>query len=266
MGRFLYNNTILQHGLSVTFREIFCFSTTRHGGCSKGQYASFNCSPFCGDNPEDVRKNIHLLHSLLPEQIHDLVIPFQTHGTGIAVIDENFCNTDPRRRTDMLHGKDALVTSVPNICLCVSTADCIPVLCYDVQNRVIAAVHAGWRGTQQYIVEKVLAVMKKTYATRPEYVHACIGPGISLKAFEVGEEVYRLFKQNGFNMDRIARMQQKWHIDLWEANRLQLIACGVPDSQIEQAGVCTWEHNCDFYSARRQGVASGRILSGIALL
>ena len=90
-------------------------------------------------------------------------------------------------------------------------------------------------------------------------------PSISLEAFEVGDEVYTCFEQQGFDMQRIALRQEKWHIDLWEANRMQLLDFGVLPSNIELSGICTWKENADFFSARRQGIASGRILSGIML-
>ena len=92
---------------------------------------------------------------------------------------------------------------------------------------------------------------------------ACIGPGISLDAFEVGDEVYQAFEQAGFQMQAISCRKEKWHIDLWEANRLQLISEDVPSSAIELAGICTYSQYEHFFSARRLGIHSGRILSGI---
>ena len=96
-------------------------------------------------------------------------------------------------------------------------------------------------------------------------VSAVVVPGISLAAFEVGDEVYEAFRLAGFPMDRIARKQEKWHIDLWEANRLQLLDFGVPSAAIETAGICTYTHCDDFFSARRLGIRSGRMLTGIML-
>ena len=92
------------------------------------------------------------------------------------------------------------------------------------------------------------------------------GPGISLDAFEVGDEVYQAFCEAGFPMERIARRDSKWHLDLWEANRLQLLEQGVPEAQVSVAGICTYRQNDRFFSARRQGIRSGRILSGILLM
>lgn len=256
------NMQMLEYGLAKSYPDIFCFSTTRHGGCSEGNYASFNCNGYCGDREEDVECNLELLFRLLP-QPDALVLPHQTHSVEVRVIDEAFVCSEKEKQTALLEGVDALITDIPGQCICVSTADCIPVLCYDISHQTVAAIHAGWRGTAGRIVEHTLRKMEEYYGTRGEDVVACIGPGISLEAFEVGDEVYEVFKQEGFAMEAIARREVKWHIDLWEANRLQLMAAGVSPSNIEVAGICTYRNHEDFFSARRLGIHSGRILSGI---
>ena len=130
---------------------------------------------------------------------------------------------------------------------------------------MVAAIHAGWRGTVGRIVEKTIHVMKDIYHTDEKDIIACIGPGISLESFEVGDEVYQAFEEAGFDMSLIARKYAKWHIDLWEANRLQLLGLGVKEEHIEVAGICTYRAYESFFSARRMGIRSGRILSGIML-
>ena len=82
---------------------------------------------------------------------------------------------------------------------------------------------------------------------------------------EVGDEVYAAFEEAGFDMSRIARRYEKWHLDLWETSRMQLLAHGVLPEHIEVAGICTFQHHEDFFSARRLGIKSGRILSGIQI-
>jgi copper oxidase (laccase) domain-containing protein len=99
-------------------------------------------------------------------------------------------------------------------------------------------------------------------------VHAIIGPCISLKAFEVGIEVYDAFEQADFDMSQIAHWHPekgKYHINLPAANRLQLLADGVPEEQIHDSAICTYSQHEDFFSARRLGIKSGRILSGICM-
>lgn len=253
------------------YSDIFHFVTTRRGGCSEGTYATFNCSPFAGDNPECVRRNQDLLFESIPKNGNSpvLIIPHQTHGTKSLVVDKAFLSLPETEKRERLEGIDTIMTGEPGCCIGVSTADCVPVLLYDKQHQVVAAVHAGWRGTVSFIVGHALERMRTVYGTIGQEVIACIGPSISLESFEVGDEVYEAFRLNGFDMSRISCRNVdtgKHHIDLWEANRLQLLDFGVPSSQIEVAGICTYLHPDEFFSARRLGIASGRILSGISII
>lgn len=265
MESFASDKRVLEYDSAKSYPDIFCFSTTRHGGYGKGNYASFNCTHYCGDEPADVLRNRQLLHSLLPRH-EQLIIPRQTHSTNVRLIDRSFIAMSREEQDAALEGVDALVTSLPRHCICVSTADCIPVLCYDRRQKVAAAIHAGWRGTAGRIVGKTLQAMNTAYGCKGEDIVAFIGPGISVDAFEVGDEVYEAFRTEGFDMQKIALRKKKWHIDLWEANRLQLMAGGVSTKRIELAGICTYRNHEDFFSARRLGINSGRILSGIMML
>ena len=98
---------------------------------------------------------------------------------------------------------------------------------------------------------------------RGEKTCGLISGRVSLDAFEVGDEVYEAFEAAGFDMACIARRDEKWHLDLWKANRMQLLSKGVKKENVEVAGICTYQNYTDFFSARRLGIRSGRILSGI---
>lgn len=259
---------MLGYEILASYPDISCFVTTRYGGCSRENYASLNCTPYTGDEPEAVRRNQEIICSSLPQCPKELVIPFQTHGTKSFVIDETYLKATVEERYTMLQGVDALITHEQGYCICISTADCVPILLYDRQNSVIAAVHAGWRGTVNYILGHTLERMRARYGTDGKEVIACIGPSISLSAFEVGDEVYEAFHENNFRMDYISEWKpetHKYHIDLWAANRLQLLDFGVPSVQVETANICTFARHEEFFSARRLGIKSGRILSGIML-
>ena len=257
-NRSFTDKQMLEYGILKPYSNIFAFSTTRHGGCGEEAYATFNCTHYCGDNPGHVKANLETLSALLPVHPRVVVIPRQTHTTNVRVIADV-------PTSEELQDVDAVVTHLKGFCLCVSTADCVPVLLYDKDKQVVAAIHAGWRGTVGRIVEKTLEVMRLHYGSKGKDIVACIGPSISLESFEVGDEVYAAFEEAGFDMNCIARRYEKWHLDLWEANRMQLLACDVLPEHIEVAGVCTYRCHEDFFSARRLGIKSGRILSGISM-
>ena len=246
---------------------VTAFSSTRHGGVGKGNYASFNINYYCGDRKEDIMANRKALCQLLGIDASCLVYPHQTHGDAVAVIDRQWMEklspeVGPK---GCFEGIDAVMTDLKGVCIGVSTADCIPILLYDGTHHACCAVHAGWRGTVKRIVQKAVEALASTYGTSPQQLKVVIGPGISLKSFEVGDEVYEQFAQAGFDMARIACKYEKWHIDLWECNKRQLMEVGVSETDIHVAGICTYIHHDDFFSARRLGINSGRIFSGIML-
>lgn len=252
---------------------VVAFSTTRLAGCSRGQYASFNINRYCGDDDSHIARNLELLCRLLAVTGDHIVMPHQTHGTRVACIDAEFLSLRQPERLAALEGVDAVMTRLPGVCIGVSTADCIPLLLYDRRRQVACAVHAGWRGTVSRIAEKAVAAMRRTFGSQPSDITAHIGPGISLDSFEVGQEVYDAFESAGFNMSAISRRYPeadaprltKWHIDLPECNRLQLVASGINPGSISLSGICTYKNHDTFFSARRLGISSGRIFNAILL-
>ena len=168
-----------------------------------------------------------------------------------------------------------MMTDVCQVAVGVSTADCIPVLIYDTTHHAVAAIHAGWRGTLHHIVLHTIAEMRLQFSTQPENIKAIIGPGISKESFEVGDEVYEAFSEERFDMQRIAtrmpRMHDndiqslKWHIDLKRCNRNDLLKAGVLTENIHDCAIDTYQECQTYFSARRLGIHSGRIYTGIVL-
>lgn len=236
---------------------VTAFSTTRQGGCSTGNYAAFNINGYCGDDEVHIAANKVALCGLLGIESNRLVMPHQVHDCVVRRID------GPQQ--GVIEGVDAVMTDVPQLCIGVSTADCIPVLLYDSTHRAISAVHAGWRGTVLRIVQKAVEAICDAYGTAPADLQAVIGPGISLDSFEVGDEVYDQFLSAGFDMQPISRREAKWHIDLPMCNRLQLMETGVPADHIQMTNICTYQQYDRYFSARRLGIQSGRIYTGILI-
>lgn len=257
--------------------KIYAFTTTKEGGVSCGAYTSFNITHYCGDDPEHVAKNREMLCKQLGIVESALILPHQTHSLNVYSIKNDFFDLSEERRMEHLYNVDALITQCGNICIGVSTADCVPVLLYDEPNGIIAAIHAGWRGVVGNIVGKTIKKMMTEYHSSPTHVKVIIGPSISLNAFEVGDEVYEAFKKANFDMASIAvrasklglptsvEGEDKWHIDLWASITTQLLNSSVPLENIHIAGVCTYTEHDTYFSARRAGINSGRLFTGIMI-
>ena len=245
------------------------FVTTRQGGVGTGNYASFNPGEYCGDGAECVRMNRNLLSEAIGISPECIFAPFQVHGCEIRSLSPSFLALSPEERKACLQGVDALVTDIPGLCIGVTTADCVPVLVYAPDKKVVAAIHAGWRGTVQQIVAGTIRVMIEKYGANPSLMLAGIAPSIGPEAFEVGEEVVDAFRESGVDLSAFLSRNAatgKAHINLWEANRLQLLESGLEAVHIEVSGICTYTQHDEFFSARRLGIQSGRILSGIMVI
>ncbi|MCR5326736.1 MAG: peptidoglycan editing factor PgeF [Bacteroidales bacterium] len=198
---------------------------------------------------------------------YPIITGHQVHDCRIAVVDR------PDMTRDELQGYDGLVTNIPGVAIGVRTADCIPVLLYDPVRHAVAAVHAGWKGTVKRIVQKAVYQMEHNFGTKAEDIRAVIGPGIGPDSFQVGVEVVELFKSQSFPLDDIwsfrgtsqEGMTGGHHIDLFKANRWLLEQTGVPGESIHTAGIDTYT-DPTLFSARREGVETGRIISSIKLL
>lgn len=260
--------------------DVKAFSTTRHGGVSEGNYASLNINEYCGDSKANTDANRLLLANELGIDTNHIIMPHQTHGVESRIIGEEFANLPDGVKKMLLEGVDAVMTNIPGMCIGVSTADCIPVLLYDEEHHAAAAIHAGWRGTQARIVHKAVQEMRMAYQTDPTKLKAVIGPGISLDNFEVGDEVYAAFEQAAFDMSTIAEerikrnpnaedpakaFERKWHINLPLANIQMLTHNGVDEANIINTGICTFDNADNYFSARRLGIESGRIYTGIII-
>ena len=118
------------------YPEVAHFVTTRHEGISTGAYSSFNCSPYTNDSCMNVNRNQSWLFQCMNHQIKELFIPEQNHGCASLIINESFFKESLEMRRLLLRGMDALITNVPGYCVCVTTADCVPVLLYDKKQHV----------------------------------------------------------------------------------------------------------------------------------
>ena len=147
-------------------------------------------------------------------------------------------------------------------------ADCASILCYDPRKKVIGIAHSGWRGTVERVTENLIRAFADNFHSSPADIVAGIGPSIGPCCYEVGPEVIEKVAMNpggagGLITDRT--VDGKGHFDLWEANRRQLTGAGVPEGNIEVAGICTRCNPDLYFSYRYHGEKSGRIGAGIMI-
>ena len=234
--------------LSVT-AGVCAGMSTRSGGVSGGTLG-LNLSFRVGDLRDHVIENRKRFFSALPIDSCNVAFPLQCHSTTVKSIDV------PGEYPEC----DALITSRAGLALAITIADCVPILLFNQEHLVTAAVHAGWRGSAGRILEKTLALMSDEYEVHPSNILAFIGPSAHSCCYAVGQEVAEQFPASF----RTRGTDGKSFIALPEYNKHQLLDCGVPPDAIEIHPHCTICNN-SYHSFRRDGDASGRMLAVIAM-
>jgi polyphenol oxidase len=246
--------------------DLVHFITTRGGGVSLPPYNSLNLGLHTADNTDHVRANRALLAEFTRIPYRRFLYASQVHSGNVKVIDPAAINggvLDQNPRTD------ATITALPGICLMVMVADCVPVLLFDPLKRVSAVIHAGWRGTVNFIVQNTIQSMIENYGCNPTDIFAGIGPSIGPCCYEVGEDVRNFVIQNFGTSEGYLIPQNhtsKLHFDLWYANYKQLTDNGVQPKNIETSELCTKCNQDIFYSSRASGGITGRFAAGICML
>lgn len=229
--------------------------TTRAGGVSVGPYASLNLGLHVGDDPAAVVTNRQRAAHALGTSLDRFVFCQQTHEPNVAVVTAQDAGAGARDEAGALAATDALVTRTPGIVLVVMVADCVPLVLLDPAAGVLAAVHAGWKGTIRGVTTRAVQVMTELGAA-VERIEAGIGPSIHPDRYQVGPEVRALAAQVWPDtVDEVIRPEEtggRWTFDLWRANSLQLTSAGVRPGNVHLAGVGTGP-GTPFFSHRLQG-------------
>jgi YfiH family protein len=231
----------------------FC---TRLGGVSKHEYASLNISFKEGDEESKVLQNWNRLAMAFAIPLDQFLTVNQVHGDDIFII-KPF--GDYYSSSEALN-YDAIVTSRTNLAICIKTADCVPVFIVDKAKKIIAVVHAGWKSTALEITAKVVPLLIKKYDSSPREILTAIGPSIGQCCFEVDNAVANAFFKQKNNEAFLfpGSRPNKWMLDLAEANRRQILNCGIPEENIDISGLCTSCRQDLFFSHRSSGGITGR--------
>jgi len=248
MAEFLTSELLGRHGVKAAF-------SMRRGGISPAPFDSLNLGFGLGDEDANVRTNLRRLMQAagLCGEPHQAA---QAHGTACLA-----CHGPGR-----IHEKNAdiLVSADKGCILAVRTADCVPILLADTGAGIVAAVHAGWRGTTQHIASVAVSIMQDLGA-EPENILASLGPCIGPCCFETDRATAALLAASCDEPETCSSNDARPHTDLAAINRLQLIRSGLSSSHVEHAGACTCCRKRDFFSHRRNGSRSGRQLAIVAI-
>ncbi len=221
---------------------------TRFGGVSEGAYASLNLGSNRGDVPERVRENYRRAAELAGASVDGCVVTNQVHKNQVRIVtseDKHIC------MSGVPYEADGIVTGEKNLPVFCFTADCVPVLLWDEENKAVGAIHCGWRSSVGDILKNAVEQME-VLGAKPEKIHAAVGPAIGFCCFETGDEVPQAVSRylNG-DTEGIFRKKDngKTLVDLREANRRRLVSLGLKDENIDISDECTmcchekyWSH------------------------
>jgi polyphenol oxidase len=227
--------------------------TTRHGGLSAPPYDSLNLGLHVGDDPEAVIANRARAAAAFGVGLDSLVFARQVHGTAAAVVGPDDRGRGTLSEAAAIADADILVTTAPCVTLVILVADCVPLALVDPAAGVLAAVHAGWRGTAGGAAGRALRVMEG-YGARADRVRVCGGPAVRPDQYQVSGEVQRALAEavHPAAPDEVVRPDGPghWLADLVAANRHQLLANGIRAGHIVNCGTSTADEA--FFSDRAQ--------------
>ena len=244
----------LWHGFSTRQRGV---SRVYLANAEDGQ-GELNLGFTAADSAENIRENRRrFVRAVTGSGETPLRVVRQVHSNRSLVIDPN---------AEAIPEADGLMTSQPGILLGIQTADCVPVLVADPVGRVVAAFHAGWRGTVTRIVELGIAQMRQELGSEPADLVAGIGPAVGECCYAVGPEVQGRFKDEfAYAANLFTETEPGQKLNLIEANRRQLLAAGVRAESIAIAGGCTSCQTELYYSHRASGGHAGRMMAVIGI-
>ncbi len=221
--------------------------STRRGGVSNEPFDSLNFSSSTGDLETKVARNTEIWMEALGAGKLDLALPGQIHGAAMRQVEQG----------GYFERCDALITDTPGILLGIRTADCVPILLWEPNVRMCAAVHSGWRGTKSNILGRtILGLVDK--GCDPREIRAVLGPAMRGAEFEVGQEFREIFAPRWLTEDR-----GKLYFDHFGLLRSQAHLAGITPDHLEDLGEDTYRQADRYFSHRRDGSRTGRMLSVI---
>lgn len=220
---------------------LFGFSTKI--GLNRQAPFHFNLSLSVGDSEQTVLENRESFYQHCGLSYQQVALQKQVHEAGISIVDSAGYQGE----------SDAMICKTPGIGLAISTADCVPIFIYCRDKNIIAGIHSGWRSTLQRITSKTLNQLLNNFHCNPAEMFVYIGPSISQRNFEVGQDVASQFPER-FSTP----FNNNYLLDIIGYNKEMLTESGIPEQNIQQTHLCSFAQNTLFHSYRREGFTSGR--------
>lgn len=189
----------------------------------------------------------------------DLVCAKQAHGSHVECVGEKDKGRGAVVYDDVIADTDAFITASPNVPLAIFTADCLPVFLHDFSVPVIGIIHAGWRSLHKDIITKTIQLMAEKFNIRANGLHIGFGPSIRKCCYEVSGEFNDYFTQG------LTERNKRYYLDLTGVAQKQLLSLGVKKEHIFDSQICTFCRSSEFFSYRKEGLSSGRMMSVIML-
>ena len=215
----------------------------RNGGKSKGIYKSLNCGLGSKDKKINIQKNLKIVKNKISKNSKKIFLVNQIHSQKYIYI--NNSNKIKSKRVKA----DAIITNQKKLPIAILTADCVPILVYDDTSKIIAAIHAGWKGAYKGIIDNVIRFMIKK-GSKIKNIHAAIGPSISQKNYNVKKDFLKRFlKKNKKNKVFFKKRKNLIYFNLPKYVKSQLISNKI--SNIDHINIDTYDYKNNFFSARR---------------
>ena len=242
------------------FKDITHCFFSKKGGFSKGIYQSLNCGKGSKDNKKNVNKNLSLVSKKMKINQKKLFLMYQTHSNRVIIINK-------KNQNSKKFNSDALITKMKGVALGVVTADCVPIFLYDVKNKIIGCIHAGWKGASSGVIENTVKKFRKLNSKNK--IIASIGPCIGKNSYEVDDNFYKRFlsktKENSVYFSKKNNKKKLFNLRKYVDNKLVKL-----NIKVDHVNHDTFKEKSKFFSYRRsqklQEKDYGRCISIISLV
>ncbi|GFP34534.1 polyphenol oxidase [Candidatus Hakubella thermalkaliphila] len=242
--------------------------TTRLGGISQGSYATLNLSFKVGDEEERVIRNRSKLFDILNLPLQQLTCAEQVHGDRVFLVTKELAGRGAFSQESSISGTDAMITRETNLPLAMFYADCLPVILISSSQRIVAIVHAGWKGTYAEVSAKTLRQMRRQVRDNLEDLAVYFGPSIRGCCYQVDGELFGQFRKKFPLHSRSCFLERgsSYFLDLEQINRESLKIQGVEKTRMASLGYCTACHNDLYFSFRKSRRETGRQAGVVCIL